>query len=302
MSLLAAVPLSNAKGIDVGLLRERHLTCRRAVHAVTTLGWLVLVAAGTNAGIVLQVQDIPKWQPDGIAPSTQTAINTEWGAYNRSQFLPNCKEDQELDKQSGAARGEYIDDCACNVYRAWLLCVAVSLVQRCLIKHCFVHTQHNNQVHLLTIQLEVNVSYAPTVYCTRCASLVPHACRATLKGASHLPITMLTHTLPELVVSTTTAPLHETLRCTLGHAPGEMLLEKMVSGLYLGDIARRILATFAEKTQLLGKVVPPLIREQGSFTTAMLSKIESDVTPFRYGILLGSPAKQSILDACASAA
>jgi hexokinase len=140
------------------------MAAARYLDPATEIG--IILGTGTNAGIVLQVQDIPKWQPEGIAPSTQTAINTEWGAYNGSQYLPNCKEDQELDKQSGAARGE-------------------------------------------------------------------------------------------------------------------MLLEKMVSGLYLGDITRRILATFAEKTQLLGKVVPPLIREQGSFTTAMLSKIESDVTPFR---------------------
>jgi hexokinase len=63
-----------------------------------------------------------------------------------------------------------------------------------------------------------------------------------------------------------------------------MLIEKLMSGLYMGECARRILATFATKTQLLGPVPPPKLLQPGSFTTEHLSIIESDWSPLMGGV------------------
>lgn len=46
-----------------------------------------------------------KWKVKGIDPNTRTAINTEWGGYG-SNLLPRCKEDLELDAESGPQQGE----------------------------------------------------------------------------------------------------------------------------------------------------------------------------------------------------
>jgi hexokinase len=47
-----------------------------------------------------------------------------------------------------------------------------------------------------------------------------------------------------------------------------MLIEKLMSGLYMGENARRILLSFARDTQLFGGSVPELLTQPGSFTTA----------------------------------
>jgi hexokinase len=60
-----------------------------------------------------------------------------------------------------------------------------------------------------------------------------------------------------------------------------MLIEKMMSGLYLGECARRILLTFAQKVELFGPVVPAKLTEPWSFSTASLSEVESDVSPLK---------------------
>jgi hexokinase len=60
-----------------------------------------------------------------------------------------------------------------------------------------------------------------------------------------------------------------------------MLIEKLMSGLWMGDCARRILLTFARRAALFGDAVPPRLFEAGAFTTAHLSSIESDCGPLR---------------------
>lgn len=62
---------------------------------------------------------------------------------------------------------------------------------------------------------------------------------------------------------------------------GKMLIEKLMSGLWMGDNARRILLTFACKVQLFGPSVPPKLSDPQAFTTAHLSMVESDATPLR---------------------
>ncbi|KAI8475386.1 MAG: hexokinase [Monoraphidium minutum] len=66
-----------------------------------------------------------------------------------------------------------------------------------------------------------------------------------------------------------------------GAIKGKMLIEKMMSGLWMGDNARRILLTFARRTQLFGAKVPPALEDPAAFTTAHLSMIESDCSPLR---------------------
>jgi hypothetical protein len=47
-----------------------------------------------------------------------------------------------------------------------------------------------------------------------------------------------------------------------------MLVEKLMSGLYMGECARRLLLSFARNAQLFGGHVPGPLAEKGSFTTA----------------------------------
>lgn len=61
-----------------------------------------------------------------------------------------------------------------------------------------------------------------------------------------------------------------------------MLIEKLMSGLWLGDCARRHLLTFAKEAQLFGDgPVPEKLLDPAAFTTAHLSAIESDASPLR---------------------
>jgi len=73
-----------------------------------------------------------------------------------------------------------------------------------------------------------------------------------------------------------------------GVQKGTMLVEKMMSGLWLGEVARLLLLTFAERAALFGPDasvggengggghVPAGLRQPGAFTTAHLSAVESD--------------------------
>ena len=56
--------------------------------------------------------------------------------------------------------------------------------------------------------------------------------------------------------------------CVLMCATGLMLVEKLMSGLYMGENARRILLSFARDSQLFGGFVPEPLTKEGSFTTA----------------------------------
>ena len=47
-----------------------------------------------------------------------------------------------------------------------------------------------------------------------------------------------------------------------------MLVEKLMSGLYMGECARRVLLTFAQEEQLFGGYVPERLEQQNSFATA----------------------------------
>ena len=68
-------------------------------------------------------------------------------------------------------------------------------------------------------------------------------------------------------------------------AAGKYMFEKLVSGMFLGDIARRILLRLAGETQLLGDYSHSTTASQailrlatpGSFTTAHLSAIVGEV-------------------------
>jgi hexokinase len=47
-----------------------------------------------------------------------------------------------------------------------------------------------------------------------------------------------------------------------------MLIEKLMSGLYMGDCARRLLLSFAQRASLFGDVIPEALTKKDSFTTA----------------------------------
>ncbi|CAK0735824.1 hypothetical protein CVIRNUC_000645 [Coccomyxa viridis] len=57
---------------------------------------------------------------------------------------------------------------------------------------------------------------------------------------------------------------------------GSHRFEKMVSGMYLGELARRAILRLAEQAQLFGPEVPPQLREPWALTSAALSKIDED--------------------------
>lgn len=49
---------------------------------------------------------------------------------------------------------------------------------------------------------------------------------------------------------------------------GRMLIEKLMSGLYMGDCARRLLLSFARHANLFNGAVPEMLTKADSFTTA----------------------------------
>lgn len=52
---------------------------------------------------------------------------------------------------------------------------------------------------------------------------------------------------------------------------GRMLIEKLMSGLYMGECARRLLLSFAQRAQLFGDasvVIPEELGKKDSFSTA----------------------------------
>lgn len=60
------------------------------------------------------------------------------------------------------------------------------------------------------------------------------------------------------------------------HNRGEQLLEKMVSGMYLGEVTRLVLVDLIKKKELFGGAFLRPIRQRGSFKTEHISLIESD--------------------------
>lgn len=47
-----------------------------------------------------------------------------------------------------------------------------------------------------------------------------------------------------------------------------MLIEKLMSGLYMGDVARRLLLSFVHRANLFGGDIPELLDTKDGFTTA----------------------------------
>jgi len=58
--------------------------------------------------------------------------------------------------------------------------------------------------------------------------------------------------------------------------PGRQLYEKMISGMYMGEVARLVLAQLTREGLLFDGMGPELLFEQGQFLTKYVSEIESD--------------------------
>ncbi|KAL0056117.1 hypothetical protein WJX82_007885 [Trebouxia sp. C0006] len=60
--------------------------------------------------------------------------------------------------------------------------------------------------------------------------------------------------------------------------PENQHFEKMTAGLYMGEIARRIILRLAEEGGLFGRRIPTGLQAQGSLTTPQMSKIDHDTS------------------------
>ncbi|KAL6845591.1 hypothetical protein ACP4OV_025086 [Aristida adscensionis] len=60
--------------------------------------------------------------------------------------------------------------------------------------------------------------------------------------------------------------------------PGEQIYEKMISGMYLGEIVRRILLKLAHDASLFGDVVPPKLEQQFVLRTPDMSAMHHDTS------------------------
>ncbi|CAH8313135.1 unnamed protein product [Eruca vesicaria subsp. sativa] len=80
--------------------------------------------------------------------------------------------------------------------------------------------------------------------------------------SSHLPLTEYDHLLD-----------FESLN------PGEQILEKIISGMYLGEILRRVLLKMAEEAAFFGDSVPPKLRIPFIIRTPNMSAMHSDTSP-----------------------
>ncbi|KAK4320248.1 hypothetical protein Pmani_008859 [Petrolisthes manimaculis] len=58
--------------------------------------------------------------------------------------------------------------------------------------------------------------------------------------------------------------------------PGRQLYEKMISGMYMGEIARQVLVHLVSQGLLFGGYTSDILLEKGSFFSKYISKIESD--------------------------
>ncbi|XP_050731247.1 hexokinase type 2-like isoform X2 [Eriocheir sinensis] len=58
--------------------------------------------------------------------------------------------------------------------------------------------------------------------------------------------------------------------------PGRQLFEKMISGMYMGEIARQVLVRLVSDGLLFGGYASDILLEKGSFFTKYISEIESD--------------------------
>ncbi|KAF1874385.1 hypothetical protein Lal_00008593 [Lupinus albus] len=61
--------------------------------------------------------------------------------------------------------------------------------------------------------------------------------------------------------------------------PGEQIFEKLISGMYLGDIVRRALLKMAEEAEFFGDTVPPKLRVPFILRTPDMSAMHHDTSP-----------------------
>ncbi|XP_044496906.1 hexokinase-1-like [Mangifera indica] len=79
--------------------------------------------------------------------------------------------------------------------------------------------------------------------------------------SSHLPLTDYDHTMDA-----------ESLN------PGDHIYEKMISGMYLGEIVRRVLLRMAEEAAIFGATVPPNLKEPFILRTPVMSAMHHDTS------------------------
>ncbi|CAN0901459.1 HXK1 [Linum grandiflorum] len=60
--------------------------------------------------------------------------------------------------------------------------------------------------------------------------------------------------------------------------PGDQIFEKVISGMYLGEILRRVLLKMAEEAALFGDVVPPRLRSPFVLRTPVMSAMHHDTS------------------------
>ncbi|KAI9119428.1 hypothetical protein K1719_010103 [Acacia pycnantha] len=80
--------------------------------------------------------------------------------------------------------------------------------------------------------------------------------------SSHLPLTEYDEDLDE-----------ESLN------PGEQAFEKLISGMYLGEIVRRVLLKMAEEAEFFGDTVPPKLKQPFKLRTPDISAMHHDTSP-----------------------
>ncbi|GLU09942.1 hypothetical protein SLE2022_267770 [Rubroshorea leprosula] len=61
--------------------------------------------------------------------------------------------------------------------------------------------------------------------------------------------------------------------------PGEQIFEKMISGMYLGEVVRRVLCKMAEEAAFFGDTVPPKLKIPFILRTPDMSAMHHDTTP-----------------------
>ncbi|KAJ8444477.1 hypothetical protein Cgig2_024041 [Carnegiea gigantea] len=61
--------------------------------------------------------------------------------------------------------------------------------------------------------------------------------------------------------------------------PGEQIYEKMISGMYLGEIVRRVLCKMAEEASFFGDTVPPKLKTRFVLRTPDMSAMHHDTSP-----------------------
>jgi len=67
---------------------------------------------------------------------------------------------------------------------------------------------------------------------------------------------------------------------------GRMLIEKLMSGLYMGDCARRLLLSFARHANLFNGAVPETLTQADSFTTAGERVLPGPQVPVKAGAVV----------------